>query len=74
MTFTPDSLGYQTYYLVTISTGAEDAWGNALEDPISFSFTTVDAPGTGGGTLIIFAVAIFAVAGAAGWLVLRKLK
>jgi hypothetical protein len=74
MTFTPDHLDYSTYYAVTISTGAMDLWNNTLENPVSLSFTTSGAPGTGGSVMLIVVIAIFAAAGIAGWFVLKKLK
>jgi len=74
MTFTPDHLEYSTYYTVTISTGAMDLWNNTLEYPVSLSFTTTGAPSTGGSAIFIAVIAIFAVAGIAGFLILRRLK
>jgi hypothetical protein len=74
MTFTPIRLEHAAYYTVTISTSAMDAWNNSLEAPIAFSFTTVKAPGAGSTAIIIAVIAIFAISGIAGYLVLRKLK
>ncbi len=75
MTFTPANLAPSTYYTVTISTGAMDVWNNSLEAPISFSFTTQSIGDSGGSSsLLVIIIAIFAIAGIAGWLILRKLK
>jgi hypothetical protein len=74
MTFNPDYLDYSTYYTVTIGTGATDAWGNGIGTPFTATFTTARASETGGGVMIFVIVAIFVVAGIAGWLVLRRMK
>jgi parallel beta-helix repeat protein len=45
MIFTPDSnLAYETTYIATISTEAEDLAGSNLESPFSWQFTTVSEP------------------------------
>lgn len=74
VTFTPTKLEYATYYTISISTDAMDLWNNPLENPVSLSFTTSGAPGTGGSAIFIAMIVIFAVAGIAGWFVLKKLK
>jgi hypothetical protein len=74
MTFTPDSLDYSTYYTVTVSASAMDMWNNTLENPSTLSFTTAHAPGTGGSVILLVVIVIFAVAGIAGLLIIRKLK
>ena len=74
MTFTPDVLEYQTDYLIVISTDAMDQWGNNLPEPVSFSFTTENAPGASSSTMLIAIIAIFAIAGIGGFFMLKKLK
>lgn len=75
LTFTPDALEYQTYYIVVISTDAKDLWDNNLQEPVSFSFTTVSAPGTSSSSnMLIAIIAIFAIAGVAGFFVLKKIN
>ncbi|MBA3046447.1 MAG: Ig-like domain-containing protein [Candidatus Thermoplasmatota archaeon] len=74
VTFTPDSLDYGAYYTVIISTAAADEWGNNIDSPISFSFTTVQAPGTSSNTIWIVLVVIFLIGGVAGIFILKKLK
>ncbi len=75
LTFTPDALEYQTYYLVVISTDAKDLWDNNLPEPVSFSFTTVSASSTSSpSNMLIVIIAIFAIAGIAGFFVLKKIN
>ncbi|HKE14126.1 MAG TPA: Ig-like domain-containing protein [Kofleriaceae bacterium] len=64
-TFTPDApLAGGTPYLATITTGAEDAAGNALAEPHEWSFTTATTtcvvPGGGGGCQATISAAIAA--------------
>ena len=75
LTFTPDVLEYQTYYLVVISTDARDLWNNNLQEPVSFSFTTVSAPCISSpDNMLIMLIDIFVIAGIAWFLVLKKIK
>jgi hypothetical protein len=74
MTFTPDSLAPNTYYTVVIGTDAMDVWNNSLEAPISFSFTTQSVTDSASSSIVIIILAIFAISGVAGWLIIRKLK
>jgi hypothetical protein len=74
LTFIPDSLEYQTDYLILISTDAMDMWDNNLQEPISFSFTTVSAPGSSSSSMLIMIIAIFAIAGIAGFFVLKRIQ
>jgi len=76
VTFIPDKLENGKDYMVVISTEAMDAWNNRLENPVSFSFTTVRATGSGGSlpVIAIAMIVIFALAGISGWFILRKLK
>ncbi len=54
-TFTPSSqLAFSTSYTLSVTTGVQDAAGNAMASPFSASFTTVPNPDTTRPTVISF--------------------
>lgn len=72
--FTPSAnLSYNTAYVVTLDTTAADVQGNALTEPLEFSFTTMpETEVASSGTVVMWAVAIFALVGLGAFFVIRK--
>ncbi|MCK4267027.1 MAG: Ig-like domain-containing protein, partial [Thermoplasmata archaeon] len=76
LTFTPShDMAFQTYYTVTLETGARDLNDNHITAAYTVSFTTLKESSEASSWMMMGVfVVIFLAAGIAGWVMIRKMK